>query len=82
MAFTSPASSFFEAGGEPVVAVARQQPVGEVGRVVQVLAGVIEVDDLGGGREEIGEVPDPGRAVADDDELADAVGSTAAGLGV
>jgi hypothetical protein len=34
--------------------------------------GVVEVHDLGGGREQfVGEIPDPHRAVAEDDGLAD-----------
>jgi hypothetical protein len=34
---------------------------------------VVEVDDLGGGGEAVGgEVPDPGGAVAEDDELGEA----------
>ena len=60
-----------------------QQPGGEGGEVVDVLAGVVEVDDLGGGGEQlIGEVPDPDRAVAEDDELADVLCAAAAGLSV
>jgi hypothetical protein len=39
---------FFEAGGEPVVAVAGQQPGREVGQVVEVLAGVVEIRYLRG----------------------------------
>jgi len=47
-----------------------------------VLAGVVEVDDVGGLRERGGgEVPDPGGAVADDGELADVVGAAADALG-
>jgi hypothetical protein len=46
---------------------------------VPVLAGVVEVRDLGG--EVLGsEVPAPGRAVAGEYELADAGGTAAAGL--
>ena len=45
------------------------------------LAGVVEVHDLGGLGEVLGsEVPDPGRAVAGEYELADAGGTAAAGL--
>ena len=48
-----------EALGEPVVAVAAEQPGGEGGQLVDVLAGVVEVDDLGGGGEVLaGQVPD------------------------
>src|SRR5260370_24178165 len=43
-----------QAGGEPVVAVAGQQPGSEVSQVVQVLAGVIQVDDLGCGGGQLG----------------------------
>ena len=60
-----------------------QQAGGQVGEVVDVLAGVVEVDDLGGGGEQLlGEVPDPDRPVAEHDELADVLGAAAAGLGV
>ena len=49
-----------------------QQP----GQLVQVLAGVIEVNDLGGfGEVPAGEIPDPDRAVAEDDQLADVAGA-------
>ena len=45
------------------------------------LAGVVEVHDLGGLGEVLGsEVPDPGRAVAGEYELADAGGTAAAAL--
>jgi hypothetical protein len=45
---------------------------------VQVLAGVIQVDDLSGlGELGGGDVPDPGCAVADDGELADVLGAAA-----
>ncbi len=49
------------------------EDAGEVrGEVVQVFAGVVEVHDGGGlGQDRGGQVPDPGRAVAQDDELAD-----------
>jgi hypothetical protein len=50
---------FVQASGEPVVAVAGQQPGSEVSQVMQVLAGVIQVDDLGCRGEQLaGEVPD------------------------
>ena len=63
---------FFQAVGEPVRVAFAQQPGGEGSQVVGVLAGVVEVHDLGGGREQlVGEVPDPHRAVAEDDGLAD-----------
>jgi len=55
--------------------VAGQQPGREVSQVVKVLAGVVEVDDLGrGGQQLVGEVPDSGGAVAEEDELADVPG--------
>ena len=64
-------------GGRRVTSV---QPGGEG---VQVFAGVVDVHDRGGfGQDRGGEVPDPGRAVAEDDELADVVGAAAAGFGV
>jgi hypothetical protein len=45
---------------------------------VQVLAGVVEADDLGGpGELRGGDVPDPGGAVAEDGELADVVRAAA-----
>src|SRR5215471_15824196 len=51
-------------------------PGGEGGQVVDVLAGVVEVHDLGGfGEVLIGEVPDPYRAVAEDHQLADVPGA-------
>ena len=53
------------------------------GEVVQVFAGVVEVHDGGGlGQDRGGQVPNPGRAVAEHDQLADVVGAAAAGLGV
>ena len=74
---------FGEAFGEPVRMALAQQPGGEGGQVVDVLAGVVEVDDLGGGGEQlIGDVPDPHRAVAEDDELADVLSAAAAGFAV
>ncbi|HEY6314824.1 MAG TPA: hypothetical protein VIY52_29035 [Streptosporangiaceae bacterium] len=43
---------------------------------MQVLAGVVQVDDLGGfGELAVGDVPDPGGAVARDRELADVIGA-------
>ena len=46
-------------------------------------AGVVEVDDLGGGGEQlVGEVPDPHCPVAEDDELADVLSAAAAGFGI
>jgi len=61
--------------GEPLVAVAGQQPGGQVRQLMHVLAGVKQVDDLGClGEMRGGEVPDPRRAVAQDGELADVVG--------
>jgi hypothetical protein len=53
------------------------------GEVVDVFAGVVVVDDLGGlGQDFVGHVPDPPGAVAEEDELAHVVGAAAAGLGV
>ena len=50
---------------------------------MQVLAGVVEVHDLGGlGELGGGDVPDPGGAVADDGELADVVRAAADALGL
>ena len=79
----SPASSSARrSASQPGLALA-QQPGGEVGEFVDVLAGVVEVDDLGGGGKQlIGEVPDPDRPVAEDDELADVLAAAAAGFGV
>jgi len=67
--------------GEPLVGVGDDERDGG-GQVVQVFAGVPDVHDLGrGGQELAGQVPDPGRAVAQDDELADVVAAAVAGLG-
>lgn len=50
---------------------------------MQVFAGVVEVHDLGGfGQDAGGEVPDPVRSIAEDDELADVVAAPAEGFGV
>ena len=50
--------------------------------VVQVLAGVVEAGDLGGLGEAVpGQGPDPFRAVADDDQLADGLGAAAPRFG-
>ena len=79
----SPASrSARRAASQSRVLVAEH--AGELGgEGVQVFAGVVEVHDRGGfGQDRGGEVPDPGRAVAEDDELADVVGAAAAGFGV
>ena len=38
----------FQAGGEPFVLVVEQHELQGAGEVVEVLAGVVEVDDLGG----------------------------------
>ena len=72
-----------QAGGQPV-GVGVAEGSGQLGgEVVQVFAGVVEVNDRGGLRQDCGgQVPDPERAVAEDDELADVVGAAAAGLGV
>ena len=59
-------------GGQPGRVVLAEDGGEEVSQVVQVLAGVAVVDDLGGGGEALpGQVPDPGCAVAEHDELAD-----------
>ena len=56
-----------------------EQPGGQVRQLVHVLAGVVEVNDLGGLREVLaGLVPDPRRAVAEEGELADVPGAAAA----
>ena len=48
---------------------------------MQVLASVVEIDDLGGGGElAASDVPDPGGAVAEDGELADVVRAAADAL--
>ena len=72
-----------QAGGQPV-GVCVAEDAGEVrGEVMQVFAGVVEVHDGGGlGQDRGGQVPDPGRPVAEDDELADVIGAAAAGFGV
>jgi hypothetical protein len=56
--------------------VVQEHELQEAGEVVQVLAGVVEVDDLGGfGELAAGDVPDPGGTVAEDGELADVIGA-------
>lgn len=71
------------AGGEPVVVVVAEGGCEQLGQGVQVFAGVVEVDDGGGfGQDRGSQVPDPGCAVAEDDELADVIGPAAAGFGV
>ena len=61
-----------QAGGEPVVFAVAEHELQEAGEVVQVLAGVEQVHDLGGlGELGGGDVPDPGGAVAEDGQLAD-----------
>ena len=46
-----PGVEFGEALGKPVRVTFAQEAGGEDGEVVDVLAGVVEVNDLGGGRE-------------------------------
>src|SRR5205823_1550962 len=71
-----------QAGGQPVGVVVAEDAGQWGGEVVQVLAGVVEVHDRGGfGQDRGGQVPDPGCAVAEHDELADVVGTAVAGLG-
>jgi hypothetical protein len=73
----------FEAGGEPFVLAVAQHELEPAGEVVQVLAGVEQVDDLGGlGELGGGDAPDPGRAVAEDGELADVVRAAPDPLGL
>ena len=53
------------------------------GEVVQVLAGVIDVHDVGGVRVEgLGHGPDPGGAVAEGDDLAEVLAAAAQVLGL
>jgi hypothetical protein len=48
-----------ESCDEPVLVAGAEQPGCQVSEIVDVLAGVVEVDDLGGGREQLtGQVPD------------------------
>jgi len=48
-----------DAGGEPFVFPVQEHELQEAGEVVQVLAGVVEIDDLGGfGELAAGDVPD------------------------
>jgi len=78
-----PGVKFFQALGEPGGLAVAQQPGGEGGQLVDVLASVVEAGDLGGdGEVLVSEVPDSGRAVAEDDELADVLAAAAARLGV
>jgi hypothetical protein len=49
----------FEPGGEPVLFVVQEHELQQAGEVMQVLAGVVEVDDLSGfGELGGGDVPD------------------------
>ena len=65
---------------QPVVVAVAEDGREPSGQVMQVFAGVVDVDDGGGfGHDRGGQFPDPGRAVAEHDELADAVGAAAAG---
>ena len=68
----------FQAGGEPLVLMVQQHELQRAGEVVQVLAGVEQVHDLGGLRELRGsDSPDPCCSVAEDGELADVVRAAA-----
>ena len=68
----------FHPGGEPIILLVPEHELKGAGEVVQVLAGVIEIDDLGRfGEFRGGDVPDPGGAVAEDGELPDAAGAAA-----
>ena len=64
-----------QAGGEPFLLAVAQHELEPTGEVVEVLAGVVEVDDLGGGEFRGGDAPDPGGAIAEDGELADVIGA-------
>ena len=65
-----------------MVLAVEQHELQAAGEVVQVLAGVEQVHDLGGLGELVGgDAPDPGGAVAEDGELADVVGAAADALG-
>ena len=73
-----------QSGGQPASqGVVVAEDAGAVrGQAVQVLAGVVEVRDGDGrGCDRGGQLPDPGCAVAEDDDLADVLGAAAAGLG-
>jgi hypothetical protein len=73
----------FQPGGEPFVFVVQQHELQQAGEVVDVLAGVVEVHDLGGpGELAGGDAPDPGCAVAEDGELPDVVRAAADALGL
>ena len=68
--------------GEPSAAGVAEHEGEGLAEVVQVLAGVIEVHDLGGFGEVLaGQVPDPHCAVAQDGQLPDVAGAAAVGLG-
>ena len=73
---------FAEAAGQPLGRVGGDE--GQVVReVVQVLAGVLDVHDVGGVRVEgLGHGPDPGGAVAEGDDLAEVVPAAAQVLGL
>ena len=73
---------FAEAVGQPLGRVGGDE--GQVVReVVQVLAGVVDVHDVGGVRVEgLGHGPDPGGAVAEGDDLAEVLAAAAQVLGL
>ena len=76
-------SQGLEACGEPVVFAVEEHEFEGPGEVVQVLAGMEQVHDLGGlGEFRGGYVPDPGRTVAEDGHLADVAGAAADAFGL
>ena len=69
--------------GEPLFALVAEHELQDAGELVQVLAGMVEVHDLGGlGKFLRGDGPDPGGAVAEDGELPDVVRAAADALGL
>ena len=78
----SPSSSSSLRSASQLAVVVAEHEGEQLAEVVQVLAGVVQIDDLGGFGEVLaGQVPDPVRAVAQDGQLADVAGAAAAGLG-
>jgi hypothetical protein len=72
----------FQPGGDPFFLPVAEHELELAGEVVDVLAGVEQIHDLGGlGELRGGDIPGPGGAVAEDGELADVARAAADALG-